>query len=224
MKPREIIAETTTSNGAPLILVHHDNRFFLESEGRQLDANHLGYATEQLVTMLCRPFRPARQPRLVFLGLGLGHALQAARAALPQEKASFVILPESPELPGWITKHLDHAILDDERIQIEGHSPFQPLTPDFEGTQGIVGDLDLLESLAPPNWSVSSPSTLLNLNQQLKNGGLLGLLSTRPVPGLEKEMRKAGFEVAVDIVSYSERSKKNRTLYLARKGRYQTGR
>jgi hypothetical protein len=55
----------------------------------------------------------------------------------------------------------------------------------------------------------------------LKYGGLLGLVSTRPVPGLEKELRKTGFEVATDLVPLSEKSKKNRTLYLARKGRYQ---
>lgn len=224
MKPREIIAESTSSNGAQLNLIHHDGRYFLESEGRQVDASHLGYAAQQLVLMLSRPFRPARQPRLVFLGLGFGHTLQAARTALPQEKASFVILPEAPEIPDWLTNYLDNSLLDDERIQIETLSPFDPLPTKFAGTQGIIGDLDFLESLAPKRWSIFGPATLQNFQERLKSGGLLGLLSTRPVPGLEKEMRKAGFEVAVDSVPFSEKSRKNRTLYLARKGRYQTAR
>ena len=44
------------------------------------------------------------------------------------------------------------------------------------------------------------------------------------ISSIKKEMRKAGFEVAVDAVPFSEKSRKNRTLYLARKGRYQTAR
>jgi hypothetical protein len=38
---------------------------------------------------------------------------------------------------------------------------------------------------------------------------------------LEKELRKLGFDVATDLAPFSEKSKKNRTLYLARKGHYQ---
>lgn len=221
MKPRQVVAETTACTGSPLTLVHHDGRHFLECEGRQVDASHLGSPAAQLVTTLSRPFRPARQPRLVFLGLGFGHALQAAREALPQEKASFVVLPEATALPAWLSEHLSADPLDDERIFLESLSPFELLPTELAGTQAIVGDLDHLDALAPKSWSITSPVILGNYHERLKHGGLLGLLSTRPVAGLEKELRKAGFEVATDLVLLSENSKKNRTLYLARKGSYQ---
>lgn len=220
MKPRQVVSEITACTGSSLTLVQHDGRHFLECEGRQVDASHFSSPATQLVTTLSRPFRPARQPRLIFLGLGLGHALRAAREVLPQEKASFVVLPEAAAISDWLSQHLSPDPLDDERILLESLSPFDLLPNELEGSQGIVGDLDHLDALAPKSWSITSPTILGNYRERLKHGGLLGLLSTRPVAGLEKELRKAGFEVATDLAPLSQNSKKNRILYLARKGNY----
>ena len=221
MKPRKIVARTESCTHLVLDLIEHDGRHYLECEGRQVDSHHLGLPAQQLIGLMCRPFRPARQPRLIFLGLGLGHAVLAAREALPQEKSSFVIFPEAPELPSWVSEHLIPDPLDDARVHLEDLDPFSPLSAEYRDSQGIFADLDHLEALAPKNWSITSPQILGNFNERLKSGGLLGLLSHRPVVGLEKELRKAGFDVATEITPLSEKSKKNRTLYLARKGHYQ---
>mgnify|MGYP005841547551 CR=1 FL=1 len=221
MKPREIIVETTSCTGTHLALVEHDGRYFLECEGRQIAASHLGDAARTLVETLSRPFRPARQPRLIFLGLGLGHALRAVQEALPQEKSSFVVFPEASELAEWLQEHLPDNPLDDERIHLEDRSPFETLSKKYSDSQAIVADLDHLDALAPKEWLPTSPAVLSNFHEHLKNGGLLGLISTRSIPGLEKALRKVGFEVAVDLIPLSEKSKKHRTLYLARKGHYQ---
>lgn len=221
MKPREVIAQTTSCSSSPLLLVKHDGRLFLENDGSQVDASHLGHSARETIGMMCRPFRPARQPRMVFLGLGFGHAVEAARQALPQEKSSFVILPESSELPTLLSSHLESDPLDDSRVLIDNLSPFALLGADYDGTQGIFLDHDQLASLAPGNWSITSPCVLANYHERLKVGGLLGVLSNRPVQGLEKELRKNGFDIATDLIPFSEKSKKNRTLYLARKGHYQ---
>lgn len=221
MKPRHSIANTESCTGLALDLIEHDGRLFLECEGRQVDASHLGHAARKLIGIMTRPFRPARQPRIIFLGLGFGHALLEARESLPQERASFVVLPEAGELPGWLAEHLESQPLDDERILLENSSPFAPLSGKLSNSQGIIADLDHLEALAPKRWSILSSAVLTGFNERLKNGGLLGLISTRPIPGLEKELRKAGFDVATDLAPLSEKSKKNRTLYLAKKGQYQ---
>lgn len=221
MKPRNIIAKTESCTQLAFELIEHDGRYFLECEGRQVDAAHLGHAARKLVGIMTHPFRPARQPRIIFLGLGFGHAILEACSVLPQEKASFVILPEARELPAWHREHFDNQSLDDERIRIETDSPFAPLSNELANSQGIVADLDHLEALAPKKWSIDSPQVLNGLSDRLKTGGLLGLISSRPVPGLEKALKKAGFEVATDLAPLSENSKKNRTLYLAKKGYYQ---
>ncbi|MDA7888788.1 hypothetical protein N9A86_05350 [Akkermansiaceae bacterium] len=221
MKPRNFIEQSQSCTQLPLDLIEHDGRYFLECNGSQIDGSHLGFSNRQLVELVAKPFRPARQPRVVFLGLGFGHAVKAIREALPQLKASFVILPEARELPDWISSHLAEDPLDDERVFLQDSSPFAPLPIEFMGIQAVVADLDHLNALAPKDWTFSSPAFLSTLNERLKFGGLLGLVSNRPDPALEKELRKSGFEVISELVPLSEKSKKNRTLYLARKGSYQ---
>lgn len=221
MKPRKIVAQATTCTQLNLDFIEHDERFFLECEGRQVDGSNQGFATRKLIELMSRPFRPARQPRILFLGLGLGHAVAAARESLPQEKASFVVLPEAAELANLISANLTADPLDDERVHLDELNPFAPLPSEYTASQGIFADLDQLEALSPKNWSITSASVLGNFQERLKNGGLLGLIVNRPVTGLEKELRKSGFDVATDHAAFSEKSKKNRTLYLARKGQYQ---
>ncbi|HBI31852.1 MAG TPA: hypothetical protein DDY45_07435 [Verrucomicrobiales bacterium] len=222
MKPRIIVAQTTSCTHLNLDFIEHDGRFFLECEGRQVDGSQQGFATRKLIKLMSLPFRPARQPRIVILGLGLGHAVAAARESLPQEKASFVILPEAIELADLISKNLTIDPLDDERVHLDNLDPFTLLPAEYSASQGIFADLDHLEALSPKNWAITSPNVLGNFQERLKTGGLLGLIANRPVTGLEKQLRKSGFEVTTDLAPSSEKSKKNRTLYLARKGFYRS--
>ncbi len=223
MKPRRIVAQTNSCIQLNLDFIEHDGRFFLECEGRQVDGSHQGFATIKLIELMSLPFRPARQPRIVFLGLGFGHAVRAARESLPQEKASFVILPEAEALADLISKNLAIDPLDDERVHLDDNlDPFTLLPPEYAASQGIFADLDQLEALSPKNWSITSPNVLGNFHERLKTGGLLGVIANRPVTGLEKTLRKSGFEVTTDFAPSSKKSKKNRTLYLARKGHYRS--
>lgn len=221
MKPRRTVAQANSCTQLKLDFIEHDGRFFLECEGRRVDGSHQGFATRKLIKLMSLPFRPARQPRIVILGLGFGHAVSEARKSLPQEKASFVILPEATELAGWISNNLTIDPLDDERVHLDNLDPFTPLPAEYAASQGIFADLDQLEALSPKNWSITSPEVLGNFQERLKAGGLLGFISDRPIMGLEKQLQKSGFEVTTDFAPSSQNSKKNRTLYLARKGRYQ---
>ena len=54
-----------------------------------------------------------------------------------------------------------------------------------------------------PGVLLGAPRGLLGLT-----GGLLGLIANRPVTGLEKQLRKSGFEVTTDFAPSSEKSKK----------------
>jgi len=222
MKPRNTLSQTESLNGKPLEFVEHDGRYYLESKGTQIDAAHLGHAARELVGMITRPFRPARKPRIIFLGMGFAHGIAAACDLLPQEKASFVVLPESTDLPQLVSEHLPKDPLDDERIHFDNEaSPWGPIPTDYQGSQAIVADLDQLQAIAPQTWSLNKTSVLHNFFDSIKVGGLVGLLMNRPIPDLEKNLRKCGFEVVTELVPISEKSKKNRTLCLARKGHYQ---
>lgn len=221
MKPRNTLATLKTRQGHPLDLVEHDNRYFLESDGIQLAASHLARPAVELTEALCQPFRPARQPRVIFLGLGLGHALETALQALPQKGASFVVFPEAVDLPETLAKHLPHVNFADDRITFEKETPFFPLPDALSDSQAIIVDHDALQKIAPRTWKLASNNVLNNLSGMLKNGALLGILIDRPDPQMAKLIQKAGFDIVRELVPVSEKGKKKRVMYLARKGHYQ---
>ncbi|MGJ8696024.1 MAG: hypothetical protein ACSHYF_06885 [Verrucomicrobiaceae bacterium] len=220
MKPRNTIEQTQSCTRLTIDLIEHDGRHFLECEGRQIDAQTLGNPAWQLMRTLCQPFRPAKQPRIIFLGIGFGHAVAAAREFLPQEKASFVIFPEAEILPEWLQKYIPANPLDDERVLIQDLSPFRPIPSSLGGSQAVIMDIDHLEGLSPVRYNPTHPATLHNIYDSLKVGGLLGILGSRLNNSLKKALQKCGFEVVHEFAPLSEKSKKARTLYLARKGHY----
>ncbi|MDA7518710.1 hypothetical protein N9A89_06445 [Akkermansiaceae bacterium] len=224
MKPRITVDQALAYSRQTIDLVEHDGRFFLECIGRQVDALHTGRPAQELMEMTCQPFRAAKQPRIIFLGLGFGHAVTAARHYLPQEKATFVVFPEAAKMPEWVETHLPENPLDDERVEIETLSPFNPIPQKYSGSQAVVMDLDHLEGLSPSGYKPAHPQSLANIYQLLKSGGLLGIIGSRLDNGLKKSLQRCGFDVVHQFVPLSEKSKKNRTLYLARKGHYQGNR
>ncbi|MDB4354221.1 hypothetical protein N9Z02_02845 [Akkermansiaceae bacterium] len=220
MKPRNTVSQTQAYSRQPLDLIEHDGRYFLECLGRQVDGQHIGRPAHDLMEMVCQPFRPAKQPRILFLGLGFGHAVVAARHHLPQEKAAFVIFPEAEEVPEWLQEHLPENPLDDERVHLETRGPFNPIPEKYSGSQAVIMDLDHLEGLSPSGYKPAHPASLANIYQLLKSGGLLGIIGSRLDSGLKKNLQRCGFEVVHAFAPLSDKSKKNRTLYLARKGHY----
>ncbi len=220
MKPRITVDQAQAYSRQTIDLVEHDGRYFLECIGRQIDAQHTGRPAQELMEVVCQPFRPAKQPRIIFLGLGFGHAVTAARHYLPQEKAEFIIFPEGEKSPEWLETHLPENPLDDERVHIETLSPFNPIPEKYSGSQAVIMDLDHLEGLAPSGYKPAHPASLGNIYQRLKSGGLLGIIGSRLDNSLKKSLQRGGFEVVHQFAPLSEKSKKNRTLYLARKGSY----
>ncbi len=221
MKPRENIDHTTTREGIPLELIRHDDRLFLESNGRQLDAAHLSLPANELARLATEPFRPARQPQLLILGLGLGHLLRACLKSLPQEKATFHLALEAETLPAWLKSHCPPSPLQDPRVQLTGTSPYDNIPQQHAPYQAILGDLDYLEALAPEKWQATRLRWLRFASDSLKAGGLLAFLLNRQNKDLEKNLRLANCDPVFEIFSVTEKSKKNRVLYLARKGHYQ---
>lgn len=221
MKPRELKSTGQTKEGLELQLINHDGRLSLECEGRQLAATNLGMAARELGRMAVSPFRPAKQPKILFLGIGLGHILDAAREALPQEKASFHVCLESPDLAEWIASAMNPDPMDDERVLVCENSPFDPIPQENAPYQAIFADLDSLEGIAPLKWLPNRVRWLRQLADSIKAGGILAFLRHRRDPDLEKNLRLVGCNPVYDFVPVSEKSKKNRVVYLARKGHYQ---
>lgn len=219
MKPRVTLEEATTAEGVPFKLVEHDQRLFLECNGKQIDGSHLSNIGESLGKLVTSPFRPARQPKVLFLGLGFGHYLRSALQALPQERAKFYVSLESAELPDWLAAR--GLGFDDERIEYLPDSPFESLPQEIGPFQAIIADLDYLRTLSPEKWEPTRLRWVRQASDTIKAGGILAFVTDRRDPQLEKNFGLVSCRPVWETMSITEKSKRQRVTYLARKGHYE---
>ena len=222
MKPRLTLAETALPDGSTLTLQEHDGRKSLLIHGQQICGPATRATEAELARLACAPFRPARQPKLWFAGLGLGHTLAAATAELKQKRGTFIVAEPLSELPEWHRQHLPESpLLTDSRVVLENDCGPSGLVRHPASLHAILLHLDA--SPAGPGgrpW-VDDRRWLAAAYEALQPGGLLALASSRPVANLTRKLQRSGFDVAEFSVPASPDAKKARLLpiWLARKGR-----
>lgn len=222
MKPRITLAETRLPDGSTLALQEHDGRKSLLIHGQQICGPATRAAEEELTRLACAPFRPARQPKLWFAGLGLGHMLATAATELRQKRATFIIAEPLAALTEWHRLHLPASPLrSDTRIELESDCGPSALTRQVGLLHAILLHLDASPT-GPANrpW-VDDRRWLAAAYEALQAGGLLAIAGSRPVANLTRRLQRAGFEVAEFTVPAAPEAKKSRLLpiWLARKGK-----
>ena len=222
MKPRITLAETRLPDGSTLALQEHDGRKSLLIHGQQICGPATRAAEEELARLACAPFRPARQPKLWFAGLGLGHALAAATAELHQKRATFIIAEPLTELPEWHRRFLlDSPLLTDQRVVLETDCSPAALIRQAGLLHAILLHLDTSPA-GPNNRPLADDRRwLAAAYEALQAGGLLAIAGSRPVANLTRRLQRSGFEVAEFSVPASLDARKSRLLpiWLARKGK-----
>lgn len=222
MKPRITLAETILPDGASLVLQEHDGRKSLLIHGQQICGPATRAAEEELARLACAPFRPARQPKLWFAGLGLGHSLAAASTELKQKKGLFIVAEPLAELPEWHRLHLPESPLHQEsRVVFEDDCGPAALVRHAGSLHAILLHLDASPT-GPKNrpW-VDDRRWLSAAYEALQPGGLLAIGGSRPAANLYRRLQQSGFEVAEFKVPASPNARKSRLLpiWLARKNR-----
>lgn len=222
MKPRIILAEHPLADGATLTLQEHDGRQALLIHGQQICGPTTRAAEEELARLACAPFRPARQPKLWFVGLGLGHSLAAAAAELKQKRATFIVAEPLAVLPEWHRQHLPESpLLKEPRVELEDDCGPAALKRQVGLLHAILLHLDASPT-GPGNrpW-VDDRRWLSAAYEALQPGGLLAIAGSRPVASLTRRLQRSGFDVAEFNVPASPNAKRSRLqpIWLARKGR-----
>lgn len=222
MKPRINLAETPLPDGSILTLQEHDGRKSLLIHGQQICGPATRAAEEELARLACAPFRPARQPKIYFVGLGLGHALASACGELKQKRGAFIVAEPLAALPAWHREHLpDSPLLTDSRVVLENHCDATSLAHMAGQLHAILLHLDASPA-GPRNrpW-VEDRRWVSAAYEALQPGGLLAIAGSRPVSNLTRNLQRSGFDVAEFSVPASPEAKKSRLLpiWLARKGR-----
>lgn len=220
MKPRIILEEARLPDGGALTLQEHDGRKALLIHGQQICGPATRAAEEELARLACAPFRPARQPKLWLIGLGLGHTLAAATAELRQKRGSFTVVEPLPELPAWHRAHLPESpVLTDSRVVVESDSSPALLSRQNRSLHAILLHLDTAPTGPGNRPLVDDRRWLSSAYEALQTGGLLAIAGSRHVAGLSRRLQRSGFEVAEFTVPASPNARKSRLLpiWLARK-------
>ncbi|MCU0780877.1 MAG: hypothetical protein MUF04_07220 [Akkermansiaceae bacterium] len=222
MKPRITLAETTLPDGSPFALQEHDGRHYLVIHGQQLAGPATQAVDAELARLACAPFRPARQPKIMVVGLGLGHALAAATAALPQKRATFLVAEPLAVLADWHRAHVPDTPLTDDRVRLEPNAG----PGIFAGHAATLHAIIVQRDACPLNerrqpWT-DDPRWLAQAYEALQTGGLLAIAASRPAREVTRRLQRAGFTVAEHLVPASPLAKKSRmaAIWLARKGKY----
>ncbi|MFT4175402.1 MAG: hypothetical protein QM627_01990 [Luteolibacter sp.] len=222
MKPRITLAETTLGDGNTLELQEHDGRKYLLIHGQQICGPATAAAETELARLACAPFRPARQPKIWFAGLGLGHSVASVARELPQKRAQFLVGEPNEDLVAWHRTFLpDSPLNTDPRVFLENDCAPSTLSAHTGTLHAIVTHLDASPT-GPRNrpW-MDDKRWLAAAYEALQPGGLLAIAGSRHIANIARNLQRAGFDVAEYTVPSSPNAKKPRMLpiWLGRKGR-----
>lgn len=169
------------------------------------------------------PYRPARQPKIWILGLGLGGLVNAVCGVLTQKKGQFHVYEPLRPLTTWQKKYFpEGSLFKDPRCTLH-----HELTPSsLAREQGSVHAILLHVDSCPVEKGkmlIDDKRWLGAARDALQSGGILGITALRPVPGLFMKLRRAGFDVAEHFIESNVEGKKPRRnpIWLARKASYE---
>jgi hypothetical protein len=221
MKPRITLAEAALPDGNTLELVEHDGRKTLEIHGQQVCGPATRAAEEEVARLACAPFRPARQPKVLMLGLGLGHMCATVCEELKQKRGSFLVAEAIGVLPDWHRQYIENSPLEDPRVSLIDEVDGDLFKPYHGSLSAILTHLEV--ALPGPRnrpW-VDDRRWLACAREALQDGGLLAIAGSRRQPGLYRNLMRAGFDIAEHEVAISPKAKRTRMMpiWLARKGK-----
>ena len=222
MKPRITLAEAELADGNTLALQEHDGRKFLLVHGQQICGPATRAAEEELARLACAPFRPARQPKVWFCGLGLGHTIAAVARELPQKRATFIVAEPMAAIPEWHRAHIpDSPLLTEPRVLLENDVSPQALIRQAGSLHAILVHLDASPTGPRNRTWIDERRWVSAAFEALQQGGLLAIAGSRHVANLTRRLQGSGFDVAEFTVPSSPNAKKPRFLpiWLARKGK-----
>jgi spermidine synthase len=221
MKPRLTLAETTLADGSVLGLHEHDGRKYLQHDSVQLAGPQTRASERELGRIACAPFKPVRQPLIWITGMGLGEVLAGVMETLPQKRATFLIGEPWPVLREWHRSFLPESPANsDPRVLVIPAADASAFHEYDQALHAVLIHADTAP-LAAGKPMFEDRRWLAAVHSALQPGGLLGIASSRPVPQIERNLARAGFEVVRHEIDASPNARRPRRhfLWLARKGK-----
>lgn len=219
MKPRIILSQAQLPDGGILELHEHDSQHYLHLHGQQLGGLLTRSIEAELAQIGTHPFRPARQPKIFILGLGLGSLLSSVCSTIVQKRARFTVYEPMPDLIAWQKQFFPQSsLLTDARADAT-----LQLTPSSLARENGTIHCILTHTDSCPmekgRLIIDDKRWLGAARDALQPGGLIGVASLRRVPSLFGRLKSAGFEVTEHFVEGNANARKPRNypILLARK-------
>lgn len=220
MKPYSPLEEWTESPDLNFGLYERDGVKYYQVNGQPIASSKESFCETELANMMARPFRPAKQPKILVVGVGIGNIVNAFAEALPQKKASFEILDINSKSFSWFKEHLALDPDTPEKCEFFSERVVDYVKPKSGIYNGIFIDPELWRSYGQDEELTSKPYINHFVNA-LKMGGLLGVVTERPDKIVVGRMERSGLEVNVERFPSVVGGKRQRTIWLAKKGHYQ---
>jgi spermidine synthase len=200
MKPNRKPAETTTPDGAQLILYEHDGAYCIRLNGQDLMHSSVS-ASELRLGELAAEALSLRPDSLALLGgLGLGFTLKSLLAKCgPGTKVQVAEL--IPQIIDWnrnFLAHLSGALLDDPRVEVLPRDVWKVIVG-AEPAQydAVVLDIDNgpAAMVQKRNARLYTFTGLQQVARVLKPHGRACFWSARPEPAFAQRLARVGFQV-----------------------------
>ena len=220
MKPRKVLASTTTPDGKLLTLSLHAGDYTIDIDGLGLMSTRAPGSEKALADLALRELTEKRHPRVLIGGLGLGFTLGAALDVLPHG-ASVVVAEFFQTIVDWNRKFRFEPEADrlaDPRVVVEVLDVVDYLENSKEPFDAILLDVDN----GPDSWCLTSNSRLYSpiglrrIRRALKPGGVLSVWSTQRSPAFEKQLAENGFAARTKRVSSHGRKGDRYTIFLGK--------
>jgi spermidine synthase len=213
MKPRILLAGSTTPDGAPMSLYEHDGAFSISFRGQEL--MHSKASASELLLGKIGIERIAREPgaRVMIGGLGLGFTLRTVLEGLGDD-AHVDVVELVPKVVEWnreFLRDLNGALLDDPRVNIiEGDAVQLIRKGDPNSYHAMILDVDNGPTgmVKARNNSLYSHSGLRAVRNLLKPGGRAAFWSAGDDPHFKARIQKVGFRLGHIRAKVHERAKR----------------
>jgi spermidine synthase len=213
MKPRILLAESTTPDGAPMSLYEHDGAYSISFRGQELMHSKASASEFLLGKMGIERIIKTPEPRVMIGGLGLGFTLQSVLAGLG-DKAHVDVVELVPQVVEWnreFLRDLNGALLDDSRVHVIEADVVNRIKKGVaQSYDAMILDVDNGPTgmVKASNDTLYSHSGLRAVRRLLKPGGRAAFWSAGDDPHFKARMEKVGFRVGHIRAKVHERSKR----------------
>lgn len=213
MKARIKLAESVTSDGAPMALYEHDGAYSISFQGQEL-MHSKASASELLLGRLgVERLGKKAKGRVMIGGLGLGFTLRAVLDTVGAETQVDVIelVPKVVEWNREYLRDLNGALLDDPRVNvIEADAVATIYGGVSHSYDAMILDVDNGPTgmVKASNNSLYSHKGLRAVRKLLKAGGRAAYWSAGTDPHFKARIEAVGFRVGVIPAKVHERAKR----------------